>query len=153
MTTMKISMLTTGSTSWSWWCRLGTHTPGSKMQEMNIAGKDFATFGTDEQQSQPNKAWINTSKNNILKSHWLVIIDSNCHQYTLHLKLLLLLRVLHLEDGDNGRVLFIGSYLGLEFSVATQRSCSYCGNWSQGTIFPSLIIIHFDIIHSITVWI
>jgi len=84
------------------------------MQEMNIAGKDFATFGTDEQQSQPNKAWINTSKNNILKSHWLVIIDSNCHQYTLHLKLLLLLRVLHLEDGDNGRVLFIGSYLGLE---------------------------------------
>ena len=93
------------------------------MQEMNIAGKDFATFGTDEQQSQPNKAWINTSKNNILKSHWLVIIDSNCHQYTLHLKLLLLLRVLHLEDGDNGRVLFIGSYLGLEFSVATQRSC------------------------------
>ena len=92
------------------------------MQEMNIAGEDFATFGTDDQQSQPNKAWINTSKNNLLKSHWLVIIDSNYHQYTLHLKLLLP-RVLRLEDGDNGRVLFIGSYLGLEFRVATHGSC------------------------------
>ena len=92
------------------------------MQEMDIAGEDFATFGTDDQQSQPNKAWINTSENNLLKSHWLVIIDSSCHQYILHLKLLLPL-VLRLEDGDNGCVLFIGSYLGLEFRVATQRSC------------------------------
>ena len=88
------------------------------MQEMEMAGEDIAALGIDDQQSQLNKAWINTSETNLLQSHWLVIIDSSYHPYLLHLELLLPL-ALRAEDGDDGRVLFIESYLGLEFRVAT----------------------------------
>ena len=88
------------------------------MQEMEMAVEYIAALGIDDQQSQLNKAWINTSETNLLKLHWLVIIDSSYHQYILHLKLHLPL-VLRAEDGDDGRVLFIESYLGLKFRVAT----------------------------------
>ena len=67
------------------------------MQEMEMAGEYIAALGIDDQQSQLNKAWINTSETNLLKSHWLVIIDSSCHQYILHLELLLPL-ALHAEE-------------------------------------------------------
>ena len=48
---------------------------------MEKAGEYIAILGIDDQQSQLNKTWINTSETNLLKLHWLVKIDSSYHQY------------------------------------------------------------------------